>query len=176
MLRDPQRVCRAPLPSHHFLMPPEHLYMAGFPTPALQGPLWKDLPWWGLASGFLPKWVVAGGRLRELRGVVRAWPCSFSFTRLPALVPLTTAPLSLPLAGGARGYRGGKLGPEGGERAPAAGRAEGAVWGSEPEERGQGLTAAAVRSQKAPSPVPWGQRLPQGAHRSAGCRTDHSSA
>lgn len=60
-----------------------------------------------------------GYRLRELRGVVWAWPCSFSFNRLPALVPLKQPPLTS-FGGRGRGYRGGKLGPEGGERAPAA--------------------------------------------------------
>lgn len=66
-----------------------------------------------------------GSRLRKFRGAAGAWPCSYSFSGLPALVPLTTAPFLLPLAGGARGYRGGKLGPGAG-REPRRGR--GSWW------------------------------------------------
>lgn len=42
-----------------------------------------------------------GCRLRGLQGEAWAWPCSCCFSGLPDLVPLMTAPFSLPLAGGA---------------------------------------------------------------------------
>lgn len=74
---------------------------------------------WLLGSWGRPKGLWQGYRLRELRGVVWAWPCSFSFNRLPALVPLKQPPLTS-FGGRGRGFRGGKLSPEGGERAPAA--------------------------------------------------------
>lgn len=75
-----------------------------------------------------------GCRLRKLLGAARAWPCSCSSCRLPALVPLTTAPFSLPLAGGARGYRGGKL-SLGAGRAPRLAR--GSCWSGAQSPKGE---------------------------------------
>lgn len=60
--------------------------------------------------------AVSGVQVQGAPGGGLGMALLLSFSGLPALVPLTTAPFSLPLTGGARGYRGGKLGPGGGER------------------------------------------------------------
>lgn len=61
--------------------------------------------------------------------MVQAWPC-ISFTRLPALVPLTTAPPFTSFGGRGPWLLGREARPGGGERASAAGRAESWLFGA----------------------------------------------
>lgn len=104
---------------------------------------------------------MAGVQVRRPWGAARAWPCSRSFTRLPALVPLANSPPPTSFGGRGRCDGGGKLGQWGGERPAAeAGLRELAIRGSEPA----GLMVAAARPQKAPSPTPPGR----------GCSTPHT--
>lgn len=76
-----------------------------------------------------------GCRLRKLLGAARAWPCSCSSGRLPALVPLTTAPLLTSFGGRGPLLPGREAEPGGGESAQTGPR-ELLVWGPEPEGRG----------------------------------------
>lgn len=144
MLGTPELYCRipkgllCPFPwSHLLVVASSHFHLTGDPDCCTSGPTLNDLPWWGLVSGSLGRCLEGsweGCRLRKLLGAARAWPCSCSSGRLPALVPLTTAPFSLPLAGGARCYRGGKL-SLGAGRAPR--RARGSCWSGAQSPRGE---------------------------------------
>lgn len=92
----------------------------------------------GVVSGSqgVLEWVVVGVQAQGVPGGGSGMALLLLHQAPSPSSSYNSPPLSLPLAGGARGYWGGKLGPGGGERAPAAGRAE--SWlsgGSEPEGR-----------------------------------------
>lgn len=84
----------------------------------------------GVVSGFLgvPEWVVGGVKAQRAPGGGSGMALLLLLHQTPSPSSSYNRPLSLPLVGGARGYRGGKLGPGGGEGAPAASRAEGAGY------------------------------------------------